>query len=221
MKRQLCLALALAIVLGGCSFMFTRGPSGETNPPRAFPDCTRSMTWPIVDGVFSALFLAAMLGALGEDDTMRAGDINDDDSTKAEKASSAALFAIATGVGAYVGYSRVSRCRGATERFRAAYPQGYNPYPYYPQPYYPPQQYPPQQYPPQQPQPYPPPQPYTPASPQPSPLPPPGPPPSSSPSQPSPSQVPTALGTEGDVCTASSECAAGLTCASNVCVRPK
>ena len=139
---KLCLVLAL---LTGCSFVFTSGPSGPAHPPR-YPDCTRSMTWPIVDAVFSGLFLASMAGAIAEDDDMQAGDINDDQSTKAERVTATALFAAATGIGAYVGYKRVSACRGATERFHAAYPNGVQPY--YPQPYYP-QQYP-QQYAPQQ-----------------------------------------------------------------------
>ena len=201
MKR---LCLSIAVLLAGCSFVFTSGPSGPSNPPR-YPDCTRSMTWPIVDGVFSVLFLVAMANAIAEDSDEQAGDINDDESTKAEKVTSAALFAAATGIGAFVGYKRVGACRGATERFHAAYPNGVHPY--YPQPYYPPQQYPPQQYPPAQP--------YTPppmAAP---------PPPVGAPPTQQPPAVPTALGTEGDVCASNAECATGLTCTSNVCIRPK
>jgi hypothetical protein len=220
-------ALALLALLTGCSFVFTTGP--DSGPPRAYPSCTSSMTWPIVDGVFSGLFLAAMVGAITEDDNSSTS-IDDDEASKAEKITSSALFAAATGIGAYVGYRRVSGCRRAREQFAAQYPQGMQPYGYgqpygppYGQPYPPP--YPgaaqPQPYP-AQPQPYPAPQPQPypgqqPAPSQPAPAQP-------APSQPAPSQpapiAPAALGTEGDVCASNAECATGLACTANVCVRP-
>lgn len=189
--------LVLAGSLTGCSFFMTRGPVDAGNPPRAYPSCTDSMTWPIVDGVLTGLFVAAMVGAIADEDSMSTSE--DGDSTRAEQITSALLFAGLTGTSAYVGYNRVSRCRGATERFHAAYPNGmpaYQPYPY--QPYYP------QPYPAVQPQPYPA---------QPAQTPPP-----TTPAP--PATVPTALGTEGDVCASTDECATGLTCTSNVCLRP-
>ena len=123
---------------------------------------------------------------------------DDDEGTKAQKVTSAALFAAATGIGAYVGYRRVTRCRAAREAFpqRNPYPyaQPYGAQPYGMQPYAAPQPYPGQ-----------PPQPY------------PG-------TQPAPTVTPptpsSGLGTEGDVCAESAECATGLACTNNVCVRP-
>ena len=201
--KLVCLVLAGSLT--GCSFFMTSGPVDSGNPPRAYPSCTQSMTWPIVDTVLTGLFVAAMVGAIADDDSMSTSE--DGDSTRAEQITSSILFAGLAGTSAYVGYNRVSRCRGANERFHAAYPNGmpaYQPYPY--QPYYP--------------------QPYPAAQPQPQPYPPqpvaqPEPPPPAVPAGPvPPATVPTALGTEGDVCASSSECATGLTCTSNVCIRP-
>ena len=199
-QLRVVITIVLALSLASCSFVFTRGPGGET-PPRTYPRCTTSMTWPIVDGVFSALFLTAMVSAIAEDEPAMSSS-DDDEATKAQKITSAALFAAATGIGAFVGYRRVSGCRVAHERFLAQYPYGmpYGGYPYgaYPQPY-PAQGYP-QPYPGQQPQPA-----------QPTPT---------APATPTSSPPVPALGTEGDVCASSEECATGLTCTSNVCVRP-
>lgn len=227
MRRIIALAVTLAVPLGGCSFVATRGPSSTSTNPPAYPDCTTSMTWPIVDGVFAALFTAGMIGAITDDGDMTAPiGTEPDDDDRAEAIASLGLFALATGVGAYVGYTRVSKCRGARERYQAAYPQG--------QPYgypggYPPQPYPPAQPYPGAPQPYPTaPQPY-PAAPQPyyapqpvQPVQPAQPVQPSRPVQPAQPVVPpaSALGTEGDVCASNAECATGLTCSSNVCIRP-
>ncbi len=158
------------------------------------------MTWPVVDGVLSGLFLVAMVGAITEDESMDTTvGSNNDDASKGSTIASTALVAVVAGASAYVGYRRVSSCRRARETFQAQYsaqPYGYGAYPQpYPQAYPPP--YPAQQ---QQPQPYPP----APAAP-PTPLPPP---------------AANALGTEGDVCAANTECATGLSCTSNVCMRP-
>lgn len=184
------------VFVTGCSFVFTSGPPEQ---PRSYPDCTSSMTWPVVDGVFSAIFLLAMVSAIAGDETTMTGN-EDDNATRGEKIGTSAVLAVATGAGAFVGYRRVARCRAARSSF---YQNGSYPYgaPYgYPQPY-PATQPPP--YPGTQPAPQP--QPYYPPQPQPQPQPPP---PSSG------------LGTEGDVCAASAECATGLTCQGNVCIRP-
>jgi hypothetical protein len=130
------------------------------------------------------------------------------------------------------------------------YQQGYPQQPTYPQ-QYPPQQYPPQQYPqptyPQQPaqqpgypqQPYPPTaypvqQPMQPPVARPTqpptsyPVQPPMQPPVAKPTQPPkpigpkpPKQPDPVLGTEGDVCTAQTDCASGFTCTGNVCLKAK
>ena len=211
--KLLCVVLALSVT--GCSFLFTRGPSD--GPPRSYPSCSSSMAWPIVDGVFSALFLVSMSTAIASDDDEMDATVNEDDNaTRAQKITSAALLAAATGISAYVGYRRVSRCRRAQESFQMQYPNG-GAYQYGPQQQYPtyPQTYPaqPQPYPGQQPQQYPPAQSYPPAQTYPPAQPAPT-------TQPTPLPAPTALGTEGDVCASSAECSTGLTCASNVCVRP-
>ncbi len=195
--KSVCVLLALSLT--GCSLFMTRGPSDTGNPPRAYPSCTTSMGYPIADTVIGGLFLAsAVTTAAG------GGATSNDKDTRTASATTAALFAALFGVSAYVGYSRVSRCRNAEDNFQRAYPNGmpYG-YGYYPQQY--PQPYP-QQYPAPYPQPAPAPQPT----------------PTTAPAPPTPQQQPgtAALGTEGDVCTSSAECATGLTCAANVCVRP-
>ncbi|MBA3500516.1 MAG: hypothetical protein H0T65_09095, partial [Deltaproteobacteria bacterium] len=173
--------IAILLLATSCSFVFTSGP--KSGPARSYPDCTSSMAWPIIDGVFTALFLTATITAIASDDKSSTSfDDDDSEASKAAQITSSALFTAAAGVSAYVGYRRVSRCRHAREQFLAQYPQGMQPYAQpYPQPYAQPY---PQPYPAQQQQPYP--QPY-PAQQQPAPLPAPEP------------NVPTALGTEGDV----------------------
>jgi hypothetical protein len=193
--------LALVIALcTGCSFVMTKGPD-TGNPPRAYPSCTSSMTWPIVDIVLSAAFLSATIQAAADDDQM--SNLDEGEANKASKVTSAALFTVASAAGAVFGWRRVSSCRAAQEQFMAANPMGTQPYSY---PYtYQQQPYYPQQQPAVQPQPQPP-----------------APPPVVPQQQPPAS----ALGTEGDVCSASTDCATGLACANdpasakNVCVRP-
>lgn len=210
------LGLVLALSSAGCSFFLTRGPSDTNHPPRSLPDCTTSMTYPIVDGVLAGLFLTAVVSAIVEDD-QSATNLDDSEASKAEKITSAALFTGVAGLSAYLGYTRVSKCRAARGEFAAAYPNGMQPYGYPygygQQPY--PQPYPPQSYPqPAQPQPYPAPPPMT-APPRPT-----APPPTTAPPTTPATPAPAALGTEGDVCASNSECATGLTCTANVCVRP-
>jgi hypothetical protein len=214
--KPVCFVLALCLT--GCSFFFVKGPSDESRPPRAYPSCTRSMTYPVVDGVLSALFIFGMAAAIAEDDNSSTS-FDDDEASRAEKITSSAVLAAVTGVSAYLGYSRVSRCRGAHESFQAAYPNGVAPagaypYGYAQQPYYPQQ--------PQQPPPYPgttqpaaapPPYPGTQPVTQPAATPPPPPAKSTQPAA-------TALGTEGDVCSSNAECGTGLACTNNVCMRP-
>src|SRR5688572_19010754 len=140
--KQICFALVLSLT--ACSFCMTRGPSDTGKPPRAYPSCTSSMTYPVVDGVLGGLFLLSMAAALSEDD-QSSTSFDDDEASTAEKVTSTAILAGIFGISAYVGYSRVSRCRGAHEDFRAAYPNGMQPYGGYPyQPYgYQQPQYPP------------------------------------------------------------------------------
>ena len=193
-----CLAL---LALSGCSLVMVKGPRDTGNPPRTYPSCTSSLTYPVVDTVLAGLFLASMTTAIADNGSMDS-TINDKD-TRAERATSAGLMAALFGVSAYFGYTRVSRCRAAEDNFQRAYPNGM-PYGYPYQPYYTQQPYP-QQYPPAYPG--------TAPAPRPTPAPQPS---------PSPSAVPAAnaLGTEGDVCASNAECATGLACTNSVCVRP-
>lgn len=184
-------ALAAALALTGCSFVFTRGPT--QSPPNVQtpypPDCTTSMAWPIFDGI---------MGVIGWLATANAVSNRAQDGTSNNVVGSV-IFAGAFTAGAFVGYSRVSRCDQARERFMAAYPYGQG---YQPQP----QPYDGQPQPPAPPQPQPePPAPVTPAPPAPRPPPKPG----------------NPLGTEGDVCNVISDCASGLICQQNVCMKPK
>lgn len=194
------LALVLALC-AGCSFVMTKGPD-TGDPPRAYPSCTTSMTWPVVDIILSAAFLSATISASVEDDQM--SNLDEGEANKASKVTSAALFTVAAAAGAVVGWRRVSSCRSSQERFTSTNPMGTQPYGYpygyQQQPYYPPQ--PTYQPPPQQPAPVQ----------QPAPPPPPV----------VPQQQPpaSALGTEGDACTSSADCATGLACTNQVCVRP-
>jgi hypothetical protein len=203
------IALTTAISLTGCSFAFTSGPPRSDVAAPVYPDCTSSMAFPVIDGIFGGLMLAGAIG-IGLDDNQ--SEFEDDDS-KAGAVISYALLGAVYAAGAFTGHSRVSRCRSARAQYLATYPGGAAPYPYpagypYPgqQPYPQGQPYPPAQ------QPYPP-QPYPPPA---------GAAPPAAPAQP-PAAQPLApvLGTEGDVCTSTTECAKGLTCSSNVCIRPR
>ena len=181
MKRALVIALC-----SGCSLVMTKGPSGD---PRAYPSCTTSITWPIVDVVFSVAFTSALVGAATEDDQM--SNLDEGKANKASKITTSALLTGLSVVGAVVGFRRVGACRDAEDRFTRANPVQPYGYPYQ-QPYYPAYQPPPQQ------------------------AAPPAPPPVVPQQQPPAS----ALGTEGDSCSSNADCATGLGCSSNVCVRP-
>src|SRR5690606_27632292 len=92
------------------------GPSTTGNPPVAYPECTESMTWPIVDGIFAASMILSGIGILGS--TRDSSDTTEDGGTAG--AISAVLMAGAFAAGAYVGYSRVSSCKEKRAQFIAA-----------------------------------------------------------------------------------------------------
>ena len=198
------IALATTLSLTGCSFFLTRGPAATDRP--VHPDCTESMTWPVVDGTLAALLVVSAV-ASAADDRMNVGD--EEDPTPA-----LVVIAAVTTAAAIVGYSRVSKCKAATRRFHEAYPFGTQPYPYggHPQQGQPPQGYPQQGYP-QAPYPA---EPY-PAQPAPAPMPPAPPVPKAAPKP--PPAPPSEIGTEGDICTADAECSPGLSCEGNVCLK--
>jgi hypothetical protein len=218
MKRSRVLALVamVSMVASGCSFMLVRGPQDLGTPPRAYPLCTDSMTWPAVDGALALLFGIGMFSALNQSDEqfMSGNPDRDADDQRTEAAISLGLLTAVAGVSAFIGYQRVNRCGSAREEFAKAYPQGQGLPTWgapqgYPQQGYPQQGYPQQGYPQQPPQGYPqqPPQGY-PQQPQPQP-------------QPYPPQPqPTPAGYEGGACMSQSVCMQGLVCASGYCVRP-
>ncbi|MBL9013520.1 MAG: hypothetical protein JNL83_05070 [Myxococcales bacterium] len=129
MKR--IIAAVLALTVPSCSFVLTTGPGAVGNPPVAYPECTESMTWPIVDGIFAASMILSGIGILGS--TRDESDTTEDGGTAG--AISAVLMAGAFAAGAYVGYSRVSSCKEKREQFltanpggmRGGYGGGYNP----------------------------------------------------------------------------------------------
>ena len=115
------IAVTLAVAVTGCSFLFTTGPGNVGNPPQAYPDCTDSMTWPIVDGVIAASVLLSGIGVFGATHDSTSSTSTDGG---AAATASAVLTAVAFGAGAYVGYGRVSRCRDVHEQFIAGHPNG-------------------------------------------------------------------------------------------------
>jgi hypothetical protein len=212
-SRAIALVAIVSLVSSGCSFLLVRGPADTGNPPRAYPLCTDSMTWPAVDGALGLLFGIGMFSAINQSDEeyMAANPDTSADDQRTQAAISLGILAAVAGVSAFVGYQRVNRCGVAREEFAKAYPQGQNLPTWgapqgYPQPY--PQPYPQQGYPPPQPG-YPQPYPQQPPPYQPQPQPQPNPP---------PQQVPA--GYEGGACMTQSVCMQGLVCASGYCVRP-
>lgn len=213
MKRVVALVATFSMLGSGCSLLLVRGPQNtaatEGGPPRAYPLCTESMTWPAVDGALALLFGIGMFSAINQtDEVYMSGNPNKSaDDQRVEATIGLGLMTALAGVSAVIGYQRVNRCGAAREEFAKAYPQGQGlptwgaPQPGYPQQGYPQQGYPQQGYP-QQPQTYPPQQGY-PATPQPGNY---------------PQQIPP--GYEGGACMAPSSCNEGLVCASGYCVRP-
>jgi hypothetical protein len=207
-SRAVALVAIVSLVSSGCSFLLVRGPQDTGTPPRAYPLCTDSMTWPAVDGALALLMGIGMFSAINQSDEDYAINNPDDpaDEQRTQAAISLGILTAVAGVSAFIGYQRVNRCGTAREEFAKAYPQGQNlptwgaPQGYPPQGY--PQPYPQQGYPQPYPQQPPPqggyaPQPY-----------------------PTTQPPPTPAGYEGGACMTQSVCNQGLVCASGYCVRP-
>ncbi len=217
MKRAVALVAVISMLSSGCSLLLVRGPQDLGTPPRAYPLCTESMTWPAVDGALALLFGIGMFSAISQSDEQYV--INNPDKSADDQRTEATiglgLLTALAGVSAFLGYQRVNRCGAAREEFAKAYPQGQGlptwgaPQPGYPQPGAPQPGYPQPGYPqPGYPQPGPPqPAPY-PAQPQ-----------QGYPQQPAP-PAQTSAGHEGGACMSQSACDPGLVCASGYCVRP-
>jgi len=132
---------AALVSVSGCSLFMTRGPRSDTSAQMP-PDCTTSMTWPVVDGVVAGVLTIAMISAISQDNNSMTSDDPDSNGI-----ATGFIIAGAAGVGALVGHSRVSKCRRASETYMAqAYGGQQQPptaYPYgSPQGYGDPQQYP-------------------------------------------------------------------------------
>src|SRR5262245_29764011 len=66
--------LATVTSFCGCSFVLTRGPAKSDPTPQpgvamAPPDCTTSMSWPAVDGIFAGLMILGVAAAADENNT--------------------------------------------------------------------------------------------------------------------------------------------------------
>jgi hypothetical protein len=156
MRSTFVIRLAVLLSLSGCSVLLTRGP--RTNPDTPVvaghqqmpPDCTTSMTWPTIDGILAGIFTIAVFTTIS--DNNRNGDTTNTSQRDSDVAASI-ILAGAAGVSAFIGHTRVTRCRRATETYTAsyygqqqqqqyAYPQQYPQQPQYQYPQQYPQQYP-------------------------------------------------------------------------------
>jgi len=133
----LCWGLA-ATTSSGCSFVFVDGPPTNARKMQAFT-CTNSNALPVVDAVIAGLAALSVVGALtdGSHETYDASTQtykqSPDYSTAAVAGAWAALFAAS----AFVGHSRVSECRDATDELmqrmsRGAPGPGFMPAPFAP-----------------------------------------------------------------------------------------
>jgi hypothetical protein len=124
--RELALLLCATVGAGGtsgCSFLFVDGPPANAKRLPAFT-CTSSNALPAVDGVIAGLAAISAAGALVEGqqtyDTNTGMTVTKPDYTAAVGAAAwGALFAAS----AFVGHSRVSECKEATEDLMNRYYQ--------------------------------------------------------------------------------------------------
>ncbi|HVU52688.1 MAG TPA: hypothetical protein VHL80_18535 [Polyangia bacterium] len=133
---------AAAVTTGGCSFLFVDGPPANAKKATAF-SCTTSNGLPVVDGVIAGLAAVSAISAIADghqtyDPTTGASTTKPDYTTAVGAAAWGALFAAS----AYVGHSRVSECKEATEelmnRLSVGAPgRGFGPGPVAPGPYAP------------------------------------------------------------------------------------
>lgn len=179
---------AATISVASCSFALTHNPAMAT-PPRVAPDCPTAMTWPTVDGaitiVATLLLLATVTGK---------NRVNDED-VDSRKVAVAVMVAGGAGIAAFVGHSRVTKCRIAHDAFLASNTPGDSAAP---PPVAPPSATA-----------------TPPAIAQPVPAVAPPPKPTTARPKPPPD---SSLGTQGDVCATQAECANGFVCTGNVCL---
>ena len=99
--------LIFALGIGGCSLAFVRGPPEDHATLSEF-ECTDSRTLPIIEGVWTALFLAAGISELVAPT---------DEWSKVSGPANVGL-GVLLGASSYAGFARVSRCRSAIEELR-------------------------------------------------------------------------------------------------------
>lgn len=118
-------ALAAALLLQGCSFLFVDAPSPRyADAPRAQPVvCTTSVAAPVVDTVVATFEVVRTGFALGADD---ADYHNYPISRGADIAIGLGLTALFAGAAAY-GYVNTSKCSDLKEEVREAPPPGMPP----------------------------------------------------------------------------------------------
>jgi hypothetical protein len=129
----LCL-IALAAPTPGCSFLFVDGPpAGHERLP--YFDCSTSVAWPVVDTIFSGLFVSTLIEATSRSDAYYSTSTY----SRQEDITYSAIFLGLYGASALVGYARSSDCRAAkAEAARRPAPVPSYPPPPYGYPYAPP-----------------------------------------------------------------------------------
>jgi hypothetical protein len=103
------MALATAIALSGCSFVFVRGPKDMSYRGVPPPSCTHSFAVPIVDAAITALALGGVIYFASSDD-------------KNKELGMLVEGGIAAGFGtsALLGRGKVKRCHRATDESTGA-----------------------------------------------------------------------------------------------------
>src|SRR5687767_10426537 len=96
MRRLVVLSVVTSLC--GCSFVLTRGPAKSDPAPQAGvamapPDCTTSMSWPAVDGIFAALMVIGVAAAADENNTN-----SDFDNDSSDDIAGFTVLAVAAGI---------------------------------------------------------------------------------------------------------------------------
>jgi hypothetical protein len=114
--RRIVLVLALALSVGGCSFVFVSGPPPQHEQLPYF-SCTESRVAPILDLVFGILQGANFLFAAGSSDERWAENFDGDPPIQRTTAIPIyAAVALLSAGGAYYGFTRTAACRDAKAR---------------------------------------------------------------------------------------------------------
>ena len=112
-------ALAAALVLGGCSFVFVRGPGDPL--PEQRPRCTSAPVAPALDTVLVAAFAFASYTAHRRMADAKEGDDDLNSEFLRFQRDWALVAALFEAGAATYGYVRTARCRSAKAQFDAAH----------------------------------------------------------------------------------------------------